>query len=116
MIPALAFVTGSFFLIYSGADGRSSVNLKSDTGEWVFPSDTSETVKVSGPLGETIIEISGGSARITASPCNNQTCVTAGSVRSPGQWSACLPNRVILYISPSSAGSESETDVDAAVW
>ena len=117
-VPALGAVIASFFFVYSSPGDHGSVCLKSDTGEWVFPADACETVNVTGPLGVTVIEISGGSAHITASPCINQTCVTGGVVRSPGQWLACLPNRVMLYITPSSenGNNKNENNVDTATW
>ena len=111
-VPALGAVVVSFFLAYSGPVGSGSVCLKSENGEWFFPLDAAETVKVSGPLGETVVEISGGGARISSSPCLNKTCVASGAVRSPGQWAACLPNRVMLYIGE----GKNENDVDAASW
>ena len=111
-IPMLGVVIASFFVAYSGAGGGSAVTVKGESGEWVFPADAVETLTVSGPLGNTVIEINGGAARITTSPCLNQTCVATGAVRSPGQWAACLPNRVMLYISE----GNDENDVDAAAW
>ena len=111
-IPLLGVVIASFFFAYSGAGGGGAVNVKGEGGEWVFPVDAVETLVVSGPLGDTTVEINGAAARITASPCLNQTCVVAGAVHSPGQWAACLPNRVMLYISE----NKTENDVDAAAW
>ena len=116
IIPALGAVIVSFFFAYLGMNAHASVILKGDSGEWVFPVDAAETVKVSGPLGETVVEISGGEARIISSPCINQICVISGSVRSQGRWSACLPNRVILYISSSFEGGNNENHVDAVAW
>jgi len=110
-VPLLGVVIASFFIAYSGARG-GAIQVKGEGGEWVFPADTVETLVVSGPLGNTLIEINGATARITASPCLNQTCVAAGAIRSPGQWSACLPNRVMLYIGE----GKIENDVDAAAW
>jgi hypothetical protein len=111
-IPALGVVLLSFYFAYAVADGRKLVNLKAQDAEWVFPIDAVETISVSGPLGDTVIEIRENRARITASPCTNQTCVATGAVHSPGQWAACLPNRVMVYITANVA----EGDVDAAVW
>ena len=111
-IPALGAVVVSFFLVYAGSDNRPSVWLRSENGEWVYPVDANETINTEGPLGTTVIEISGGSARITASPCLNQTCIASGSIRRPGQWAACLPNRVMLYIGE----GESKNGVDATAW
>jgi hypothetical protein len=112
VLPALGAVVVSFIITYSGANGSSMVNVRGENGLWVFPIDSAESIVVSGPLGDTVVEIGGGGARITASPCVNQTCVSAGRVRSPGQWTACLPNRVMLYIDEDGINS----DVDAAAW
>jgi hypothetical protein len=112
LIPSLAAVIASFFLAYGGSDNRPSVFLKSENNGWVFPVDAGEIINAEGPLGTTVIEIADGSARITASPCLNQTCVACGPVRRPGQWTACLPNRVMLYIGE----GKSDNDVDAATW
>ena len=112
VIPALGVVIASFLLVYTGNDGRLLVNIKGQNDEWVFPADAVTTVNVHGPLGNTVINISGGQARILSSPCKNQTCVAAGAVHASGQWAACLPNRVMLYISE----GEIDNDIDAAVW
>jgi hypothetical protein len=111
-IPLLGVVIASFFGAYSDAGGRSTVNLKGEGGEWVFPLDAVETMSVSGPLGDTVVEISGSSARIVSSPCLNKTCIAAGTLHVPGQWAACLPNRVMLYVSE----GKTENNVDAAAW
>ena len=112
VITALGAVIASFLWIYSGNDGRLLVNIKSQNDEWIFPTDSVATVDVPGPLGNTVIEIRNGQARIMSSPCPNQTCVASGAVHASGQWAACLPNRVMLYISE----GEIDNDIDAAVW
>jgi hypothetical protein len=110
VIPLLGVVIASFFFVYAHTGDSSLIHLKGKNGEWIFPTGAVETVNVSGPLGETVVEIKGGSARIVASPCFNQTCVASGAVHAPGQWAVCLPNQVMVYI------SEGERDVDAAAW
>jgi len=109
---ALVAVAASFFMAYSGSNGTSLVNVQGEKGLWVFPADSAESIVVSGPLGDTVVEIGGGFARITSSPCVNQTCVSSGSIHAPGQWTACLPNRVMLYIDE----GKTNNDVDAASW
>ena len=111
-IPALGLVIASFFWVYTDADDRGMVNLKGENGEWVFPLDAEETMVISGPLGDTVVAIHEGAARVVSSPCVNQTCVAAGVVRSPGQWTACLPNRVMVYIGEGTSAD----DVDASAW
>jgi len=112
VLCALAAVAASFFLTYSSAGGSSLVNVRGENGMWVFPIDSIESIVISGPLGDTVIEISGGGACITSSPCMNQTCVSAGRILAAGQWTACLPNRVMLYIDE----GEPNINVDASAW
>jgi len=111
-IPALGAVIASFFFAYAVGGVRPTVNIKAESGEWIFPFDADETINVSGPLGNTIVEIHDNKARVVSSPCKNQTCVATGAIRLSGQWAACLPNRVMLYINE----GQTEDDVDAAAW
>ena len=111
LFSALGVVAASFFLTYSGLSGSGMVNVQGENGRWVFPIDAAESLVVSGPLGDTVVEIGGGAAHIASSPCVNQTCVSAGGIHAAGQWAACLPNRVMLYIDEGG-----DNDVDASAW
>lgn len=113
---SLAAVAASFVVVYSGGGGRPTVNLRGDGGLWIFPLDAEELVTIPGPLGDTIVEIGGGGARVVSSPCPDQVCVVAGAIRSRGQWSACLPNRVMLYVSDASGDDHNHDDADATAW
>ncbi|MCK5130851.1 MAG: NusG domain II-containing protein [Candidatus Sabulitectum sp.] len=53
------------------------------------------------------IEIKNESAAITHSDCPTQQCVRTGSITTPGQMSACMPNGIWIEI----LGSEKTTDV-----
>ena len=57
---------------------------------------TSYTVQ--GPLGNTLIQVKPGEARIIDSPCPDKICVRMGWIKLPGQSAICIPNRVILSI------------------
>ncbi len=56
------------------------------------------TTTVTGPLGETVIIVEGGSAQIADSPCPNHYCVRMGRIRHRGEIAVCVPNRVIVTI------------------
>ncbi|MDR2371179.1 MAG: NusG domain II-containing protein [Treponema sp.] len=105
ILTLLAFVSA-----YSGGKDGDLVLVRGGGNNWVFPLSAGERLAVPGPLGETIVEIRGGEARIVSSPCTNQTCVAAGMIHTPGQWTACLPNRVMVSI-PETDGSP-----DAVSW
>ena len=72
-----------------------------DTGaerQWIFPLDASTTLRVPGPIGETVVVIQDGSVRVVSSPCPEKVCIKTGRISRPGQWIACLPNRVFISI------------------
>jgi hypothetical protein len=53
---------------------------------------------ITGPLGNSRIEISGGKARFLRSPCRGKVCIHSGWLASPGELAACLPNRVSIQL------------------
>lgn len=53
---------------------------------------------VSGPLGNSRLEIRGGRIRFLSSPCRQQRCIQRGWLKSPGEVAACLPNRISVQI------------------
>jgi hypothetical protein len=115
ILGALGITVLSGALVYGGGGGEARVLIQGSGGRWVFPRDAAETLAVPGPLGETVVELRDGEARIRSSPCANQTCVSAGAVRSPRQWLVCLPNRVFVSVEGGrEAGDGNEPD--ALAW
>lgn len=55
-------------------------------------------IRLKGPMGQTVIEILPGQARIAASPCANQYCVHQGWLRRSGQTTVCIPNQVSIAL------------------
>jgi hypothetical protein len=93
-----------------GGTGREFL-IRGPGESWVFPQKAEETVSVSGPLGDTVVVLRDGRARVLSSPCANQTCVAAGEIRLHGEWIACLPNRILVTVE-----GGGEEGVDAAAW
>ncbi|WP_410498547.1 NusG domain II-containing protein [Chitinibacter sp. S2-10] len=56
------------------------------------------TLNVRGPLGETVIEVAQGKARIVSDPSPRQYCVKAGWLQQAGQSAICLPNRTSIEL------------------
>ncbi len=110
-VSALIALASALY-VYGGGRGEAQVVVEGDGAQWVFPLDAEETVRVRGPLGETVVAVHGGQARVLASPCDNQTCVAAGEIHSHGQWVACLPNAVFLRIE----GKTREDELDGSTW
>jgi hypothetical protein len=114
-IVIIILAAGVCFLSAYGAymkpSSSSRVLIQSKDSEWYFPADASETLVVSGPLGDTVIKIEEGRAWVEDSPCENKTCIASGFVARQGQWAACLPNKVLLFME--GKGSD---DVDTLAW
>jgi hypothetical protein len=95
---ALAVIALASARAYGGRPGAEQLHLRGPGQEWVYPLGADRTVTVSGPLGDTVVEIRGGQARVLSSPCAEKICVRSGAIARPGQWIACLPNRVFLDV------------------
>lgn len=82
----------------AGAPAADRDAAASTEKQWIFPLDAQTTLRVPGPLGETVVVIEEGSARVVSSPCAEKICIKTGRISKPGQWIACLPNRVFISI------------------
>ena len=92
----VCFLTG--FYAYGGRSDVSRIIIRGDEKSWIFSSEAEALIHVNGPIGSTAIGIREGRAMILSSPCPGQTCVSAGQLHRNGQWVACLPNRVFLFL------------------
>jgi len=90
-------------IVISGAGQEAGQGAAQGAGgeaeqQWIYPLDAETTVRVPGPLGETVVEIADGAVRVISSPCPEKICIKTGAISKPGQWIACLPNRVFISI------------------
>lgn len=60
--------------------------------------DQDRSFNVSGPLGDTIIEIEAGRAGIKSSPCPHKICVRMGKIGSEGGVIVCIPNKITVSV------------------
>jgi hypothetical protein len=106
----ISVLVASFFCVNAllGNDGSPCVHVKCKTGEYVYALDRDTAVDVAGPLGSTRIVIDSGRVCIADSPCPGKICVHSGRISNSGEWIACLPNRVLVYIE-----SRKKNEVDA---
>jgi hypothetical protein len=113
IILAFGLTMFSVFASYIKPKSAIQVQIEGSGQRWIFPLNAEETVNVNGPLGNTVIKIHENQVWVEFSPCNNQTCVAMGHVRSNGDWVACLPNNVFLIIKGS---DDIRKTIDAATW
>lgn len=60
--------------------------------------DSNVTESVMGPLGETVVSIENGTARIIESPCPHKYCIRMGKISRRAEIIVCVPNRVFMTI------------------
>jgi hypothetical protein len=116
MALALGAVLFAAVRVYAPGSGNLRAVLEGEGRRWESPLDAVETITVSGPLGDTVVELRGKQARIISSPCAGQTCVAAGAIRSHGQWIACLPNQVMVSVQSGGPPGKGGSELDAASW
>ena len=111
IVIALAVVLVMGVRVYSDRGSGNSVHIHGDGDDWYYPRNVERTVEVEGPIGTTRVEISQGRARVVDSPCRDKICISRGALSEAGDWTACLPNGVIVEVSGSPDG-----EVDAITY
>jgi hypothetical protein len=99
ILIAVGAVAASFPLLWtSGKAERAVVRLD---GRVVaeFPLAAPRRFAVTGPLGDTLIEIAPGRARVLSDPGPRQYCVQQGWLTRPNAIAICAPNHVSLSLS-----------------
>jgi len=108
LAAALLVVALTAVAAYGGASGEAVLLIESDQGRWLYPLDVDREIFIPGLLGDTVIHIHDHGVDVHDSPCRDKICVNAGTLEHPGDWTACLPNRVFIQITGS--GEEEALD------
>lgn len=99
ILLSVAFLTAfSFFAVYALEDEKANVIIKYKEKEWIYPLSMTIDVEVKGAIGITKIRIKDNKVLVLSSPCPHKTCVSHSPLTKVGEWNACLPNQVFLYI------------------
>lgn len=94
------------FSLYGGKPVGERLIVEVRSERWIYPLDQDMTISVPGPLGITTVVIENKAVRISDSPCPNKTCVASRPLSQTGDWSACLPNEVLIRIDGATASDE----------
>lgn len=105
---ALSLAVVVVFSAYAYGDRGTGTLVQIDAvdGTWVYPLEQERVVTVEGPVGDVIVRIGGGSARVIEADCRDKLCVTMGAISRPGAWVACLPNHVFVRVLGTDAGTD----------
>jgi hypothetical protein len=98
ILLSLAVVAAFSVRAYGGGSDAAQVVIEASGTRFRFPISVDRVERIAGPRGETVIQISGGTVRVLDSPCPDKICVAAGAISRPGQFIACLPNRVSITL------------------
>jgi hypothetical protein len=103
LLSVLVTIFFTWFFYVQGS-GPARLEITSPGGQFVYPLDATQTLHFHGPVGDTEVQIAGGQAWVDASDCSNKLCIAMGRIGKPGDWVACLPNRIFLKITGSAEG------------
>ena len=95
---SVAIIVGFSVYAYAGTSSSGQVVVQASGATWIYPLNVDRREEVPGPLGNTIVVIRGGKAFVEDSPCPDKLCVHMPAISRPGQWIACLPNRVFVRV------------------
>lgn len=94
-----------------GKDNAVTAVITSD-GETVTEIKLTDSTKEELKINNTVIKIDGKSVAFTESNCPDKTCIRTGKLDLPGDSSACVPNRVSVYIK----GEKTNDDIDIIAY
>ncbi len=99
VLICLAGVAASFPLLWTGGKAERAVVRLDGRVMAEFPLVAPHRYSVAGPLGDTLIEIAPGRARVLSDPGPRQYCVQQGWLTRPNAIAICAPNHVSLSLS-----------------
>ncbi len=100
----LVLCCGALFVIFLFAalghpDGADRVLIRKGGGVFgTYSLSRNREIRVAGPLGVSLISISGGAVRVEKDPGPHQNCVRQGWLRHAGEVAICLPNEVSIEL------------------
>lgn len=97
LLLSLVVIVGSF-RSYGDINGKPEVHVRIGEQTYVYDLSVQTSATFTGPIGETTIEIADGKVHVHDSDCRDKICVSAGWISNPGQWVACLPNKLFVMI------------------
>ena len=95
----VAFITiFSFFYVYALEGEAYDLVIKYLEKEWIYHIEKDVELEIEGAIGITKIRIKNAQVSVLSSACPHKTCVASPPLKKVGDWNACLPNQVFLYI------------------
>jgi hypothetical protein len=109
IILSVAIVGAFSVFAYAGKGKTGDVAIEAAGGRWIYSLAADRREEIRGPLGTTVVVIRAGKAAVVDSPCPDKLCIHMPAVSKPGQWIACLPNRVFVRVRGADAQKTDDT-------
>jgi len=87
--------------IFSGNRLLNTLSLRTDRDD----------IRIPGALGQVVLAVRHGSAKIVHADCRHKTCMKMGTIQAPGDHLVCIPNQIRITIT-----GKSRTRVDGVVY
>jgi hypothetical protein len=98
ILLGLVLTLVSFPLFWQGGKGTRAVIRLDGKVFREARLDVAQEIRVPGALGETVIHVEKGRARVRSDPGPRQYCVRQGWLSAAGDMALCAPSRVSLSI------------------
>lgn len=107
LLLGAAVVAAAFPLLWAGGKAERAVIRLDGRVVAEYPLSAPLHYSVAGPLGETVIEIAPGRARVLSDPGPRQYCVLQGWLTRPNAIAICAPSHVSLSLSSGAPSHDS---------
>lgn len=111
MLAGLAYFARAY---WSGSQAVTALVYHEEEVIAEFKLDGSRVGDWPVPGKDVSLELGGDKIRFKCSDCPDQVCIHAGWLRKPGDFAACLPNHLSIYVQADRADLETG-DVDLVV-
>jgi hypothetical protein len=98
IITALCFIVVFSLNIFTHRASAGELHVILPDKEYIYTLQKNEEITIQGPLGASVIHIKDNHVCMHSSPCSLQLCVEKGTITHPGEWIACLPNKILIII------------------
>ena len=97
---ALAVIGVLALRAYGAGEGAGDpvVLIEASGTRWIYPLGEVRRLTLNGPLGPESIAIEDGAAFTEDCTCADRVCHRQGRISKPGQWIACVPNKLFLRV------------------
>lgn len=84
--------------VYSSSSQEPQVYIETEEDRWIYSIEEEQILNIPGRIGDSLVEIKEGKVRFLDSPCQDKLCEQMGWLESVNDWSACLPNGIMLIV------------------